>query len=53
LLLLGIDNQRALVSGLKRAAALEKQADGTAVFAGFDFHRYGHCCSLFNGIHGN
>jgi hypothetical protein len=31
---------------LERTATLQKQADGTAVLAGFDFYRYGHGCSL-------
>jgi hypothetical protein len=40
--LTGIYDQRALVSGLKRTATLQKQANGAAVLTAFDSYRCWH-----------
>jgi hypothetical protein len=45
-LLLGIHDQYMLMSRLKRTTAIQKQANGSAVFAGFDFDHRRHGCLL-------
>jgi hypothetical protein len=42
LLLIGIHDQRSLVSSLKRTATFQEQANSATVLTGFDFYRCGH-----------